>query len=92
MDNDTTQGTELDDDEFEDNVEADDYSSYHNDNFRLLEMIGKGAYGVVYRAIWHGTLIAAKVIEHDESIGKGLITKDDSFCPFERDDSIGDGA
>lgn len=93
MDADTTQGSTAYDDDSEDDLPDDEMPSYSsNGDFRLLETIGKGAYGVVYRAIWHNQVIAAKVIEHDESIGQGLITKDESFCPFERGDTMREGA
>lgn len=78
----------------EDDSDEDDVaiSSQPKKGLQLLETVGTGGYGVVYRAIWHGQLIAAKVIEHDDTRGDGLITKDDSFCPFERGDTADGGA
>jgi hypothetical protein len=92
MENDTAAVNHILDDESEEVDEKDDPLTSHTDSgLKLLEIIGKGAYGTVYRAIWHGQLIAAKVIEHDESVGEGndLITIGDSFCPFERGDTVG---
>ena len=77
------------DDSDEDDVAV---TSQPKKGLQLLETVGTGGYGVVYRAIWQGQLIAAKVIEHDDTRGDGLITKDDSFCPFERGDTADGGA
>ncbi len=33
-----------------------------SDAIRLLDVIGKGSFGVVHRAIWRGSLVAAKVL------------------------------
>ncbi|KAL4446278.1 hypothetical protein ABPG77_003085 [Micractinium sp. CCAP 211/92] len=38
---------------------------------RLGPLIGRGAYGRVYRASWNGTTVAVKVIETTESLGEG---------------------
>ena len=32
---------------------------------RLVNVIGHGSFGTVYRAVWRGSLVAAKVI-HDQ--------------------------
>ncbi len=29
---------------------------------RILEELGRGSFGVVHRAIWRGTLVAAKIL------------------------------
>jgi hypothetical protein len=64
-------------------------SRRQGDDLKLLEAIGKGAYGVVYRAVWHGQIIAAKIIEHDDAMIKHEIDDDGNFCPFERNGSVG---
>ena len=33
---------------------------------RLVKIIGQGSFGTVYRAVWCGTLVAAKVIQLGE--------------------------
>jgi hypothetical protein len=80
---------------FEDDSDGDEeeisINSEHNNGLILLEIIGTGAYGAVYRAIWRGQLIAAKVIEHDSNGEDTLITKENSFCPFEKENTVDDG-
>lgn len=34
---------------------------------KLLELIGRGTYGSVYKAAWRGSLVAAKVIPISQS-------------------------
>ena len=29
---------------------------------RLIDVIGRGTYGVVYKSVWHGCIVASKVI------------------------------
>jgi len=40
---------------------------------KLLSSIGQGSFGTVYRAIWRGSLLAAKVIQMREEIGMLLV-------------------
>ncbi|KAL4854405.1 putative serine/threonine-protein kinase SIS8 [Chlorella vulgaris] len=40
---------------------------------RLGSLIGRGAYGRVYRASWNGTTVAVKVIETTEVLGDGSV-------------------
>ena len=37
---------------------------------RLLNKIGQGSFGTVYRAVWRGSLVAAKVIQVGEETSK----------------------
>ena len=32
---------------------------------QLLDIIGQGGYGTVFRAVWKGTIVAAKVLQAD---------------------------
>lgn len=75
--------------------ELDDVSDISEDevnpthDLKILQVIGEGAYGTVYRAIYRGQLIAVKVIEHDERArkeGNNIIQAGESFCPYDRDD------
>ena len=38
------------------------YVGTNVDEVRLLEEIGRGSFGVVHRAVWRGTIVAAKVL------------------------------
>lgn len=31
-------------------------------DLKLLDVIGQGGFGTVHKAIWHGTMVAAKII------------------------------
>lgn len=78
--------TDESDDASEDS--ADDTNPTHS--LKLLQVIGEGAYGTVYRAIWNGQLIAVKVIEHDEGAqkeGNNIIHVGESFCPYGQEDA-----
>lgn len=58
-------------------------------SLKILQVIGEGAYGTVYRAIWNGQIIAMKVIEHDERAqkeGNSIIHAGESFCPYDQED------
>ena len=77
--------TDESDDGSDDSV--DDTNPTHS--LKLLQVIGEGAYGTVYRAIWNGQLIAVKVMEHDERAqkeGQHIINAGESFCPYGQED------
>jgi hypothetical protein len=38
---------------------------------KMLEIIGCGAYGAVYKAFWRGRLVAVKVLEHGQEMVGG---------------------
>ena len=42
---------------------------------KLLQLIGRGTFGGVYRAAWRGLLVAAKVIPMSQS-DKGVVMKE----------------
>ena len=39
-----------------------DYNYVTADELRMIEEIGQGAFGRVYKAVWRGSVVAAKVI------------------------------
>ena len=49
--------------------------SLKNTNLQLLNAIGQGSFGTVYRATWRGSLVAAKVIGVKESEAKQISTE-----------------
>jgi serine/threonine protein kinase len=59
-------------------------------DLKILQVIGEGGYGTVYRGIWNGQLIAVKVIEHDErsKTGQSILNDGETFCPYGREDTI----
>jgi len=78
-------------DESDDDFTDAPVDSLAGNELKLLEVIGKGGYGTVHRAIWKGQLVAAKIIEHDErgKGGNGILSQNGSFCPYEREDTVG---
>ena len=49
-------------------------------NLRLLEIIGRGTYGVVHKAVWRGSIVAAKQITTPFSgIEDGIIKEIKAF-------------
>lgn len=76
-------------DESDDGSDVSEDESNPTHNLKVLQVIGEGAYGTVYRAIWNGQLIAVKVIEHDERAQKegNELNVGESFCPFGREDA-----
>jgi len=78
-------------DESDDDFADAPVDSLAGNELKLLEVIGKGGYGTVHRAIWKGQLVAAKIIEHDErgKGGNGILSQNGSFCPYEREDTVG---
>lgn len=46
---------------------------------RLLEVIGSGSYGVVHKAVWRGSIVAAKVINAPEPAKAVALREIDAF-------------
>lgn len=41
-------------------------------NIQFLELVGSGAFGQVFKAVWRGTLVAAKVV-----LGNGKVVQNE---------------
>ena len=52
------------------------YNSTGTTDIMLLDIIGQGSFGVVHRAIWRGSMVAAKVIALPSSADMKLATQE----------------
>ena len=46
-------------------------------NVHLIEEVGRGTYGVVHKAVWRGSIVAAKVLSSPSS--QGITEEIESF-------------
>lgn len=61
-------------------------------DIKMLEIIGRGGFGTVYKAFWKGQLVAVKVIEHGDDFLGCMDSSSDKVDLSERRAALLEGA
>ena len=51
------------------------------DELKLIEVVGEGTFGIVHKAIWRGTIVAAKLI-NVPSGSEASVKKEIELCRY----------